>query len=226
MTLVLCAHGTRSELGRASIRSMVAAVAAAVDEPVLEAYVDVHGPTLAEVLRPGATVVPLFLATGYHVRVDIAGAAQRVPQVTVAAPLGPSPLLADLLVSRLESSGLRAEDAVVLGAAGSSDDRSAQAAEVTARSLAERLGRAVPVAYGASRRPSVAEHVAALRASGARRVAVASYLLAPGHFHRVLLASGADLVSTPLVIPGEAVDPGLVRLVVERTRQARRSSAA
>ncbi|MFL6054778.1 MAG: hypothetical protein ACJ72W_17935 [Actinoallomurus sp.] len=30
-----------------------------------------------------------------------------------------------------------------------------------------------------------------------RRIAVASYLLAPGHFHDRLLAAGADLVAPP-----------------------------
>jgi sirohydrochlorin ferrochelatase len=40
--------------------------------------------------------------------------------------------------------------------------------------------------------------VAELRAGGAGKVAVASYLLAPGHFQMVLRAAGADLVSEPL----------------------------
>jgi sirohydrochlorin ferrochelatase len=226
VTLVLCAHGTRSAEGRAAVRSVVAAVAEQAGEPVLEAYVDVHGPTPAQVLRPGATVVPLFLATGYHVSVDISRAAEQVPDVAVARPLGPSPLLAEMLASRLDQERLRPGDAVVLAAAGSSDGRSAAAARATGRRLGELLGRAVDVAFGASRRPSVAEGVAAARSDGADRVVVASYLLATGHFHGLLLGSGADAVTPPLVVPGERVDPRLVRLVRDRAEQARRRAAA
>lgn len=234
MTLVLCAHGTRSADGRAAVRALVDAVAAASDAAgpagpralVREAYVDVHGPTLAEVLVPGATVVPLFLATGYHVRVDIADAARQLPGVSVAPPLGPHPLLVDLLASRLVEAGLRPDDAVVLAAAGSSDPRSAAAARSTAEALSEVLDRRVDVAFGASRRPTVGERVAELRSAGPGRVVVASYLLATGHFHRLLLKSGADTVTAPLVVPGEPVDPRLVDLVLTRSREARRSAAA
>jgi hypothetical protein len=48
-------------------------------------------------------------------------------------------------------------------------------------------------------------------------VAVASYLLAPGHFHSRLGAAGADLVSAPL-----GADPGVAALVWRRHDEARR----
>jgi sirohydrochlorin ferrochelatase len=220
VTLVLCAHGTRSAEGRSAVRSLVRAVSADACEPAVEAYADVHGPTLAEVLVPGATVVPLFLATGYHVRVDIAGHAAGVRDVAVAPPLGPDAALVNLLAARLRAAGLRRGDAVVLAAAGSSDPQSAEAARWTADALTGDLARPVHLAFAASRRPSVGDTVAALRSRGAGRVVVASYLLATGHFHRLLLASGADLVTAPLVVPGEPVDPRLVDLVLQRGRRA------
>lgn len=222
--LVLCAHGTRSDEGRRAVQRLAAAVAAAVPGPVLTAYVDVHGPRLAEVLEPGMTVVPLLLAPGHHTRVDVAGAADRAGRVLVAPPLGPSPLLAGLLADRLRSAGLRSTDAVVLGAAGSSDPAAEGSVREAALGLAEVLGVPVHVGVASSHGRSVADQVLALRAAGRRRVAVASYLLATGHFHRLLLESGADLVTAP-VLSGP-VDPRLVRLVLERAAQARRLVAA
>ena len=71
------------------------------------------------------------------------------------------------------------------------------------------------VAYGASRTPSLADEVARLRSLTSRRVVVASYLLATGHFHRRILAAGADLVTAPLLDGGEP-DPRVVELVRER----------
>ncbi len=214
--LVLCAHGTRSAAGRAAVQALVAAVAARTAVPVREAYVDVHGPTLAETLVPGAVVVPLLLSPGYHTAVDIARAAERVPGVLVTPTLGPSVLLVSLLADRIAEVGLGRADAVVLAAAGSSQPAAAEAVEATAAGLAAVLDRPVSTAYGASCLPSVPDEVARLRAAGARRVVLASYLLATGHFHRRLLAAGADSVTAPL-ISGD-VDGRLVGLVLDRYR--------
>uniref|UniRef100_UPI002E1B8567 CbiX/SirB N-terminal domain-containing protein n=1 Tax=Cellulomonas hominis TaxID=156981 RepID=UPI002E1B8567 len=69
----------------------------------------------------------------------------------------------------------------------------------------------VTVGYGAAARPDVATAVAEARATGARRVVVASYLLAPGHFHGALAGAGADLVTAPL-----GPHPDLARIVLDR----------
>jgi sirohydrochlorin ferrochelatase len=45
----------------------------------------------------------------------------------------------------------------------------------------------------------VPDAVAAARRDGAQRVVVASYLLAPGHFHDKLAGAGADAVTAPLL---------------------------
>ena len=217
--LVLCAHGTRSDVGRAAVRALVERVAQVWPGPVDEAYVDVHGPTLGSVLRPGATVVPLLLSPGFHTEVDIAGAAAAVGRVEVTDPLGPSTRLVTLLHQRLTVAGLSPGDAVVLAASGSSRPEAAEAVARTADDLAVLVRRPVTVAYAApppdSEAPSVPDAVAALRAAGARRVVVASYLLAPGHFHERLRESGADAVSSPLVQPSRVPDL-LVELVLTR----------
>ena len=53
--------------------------------------------------------------------------------------------------------------------------------------------------------------VAAARGRGARRVVIASYLLAPGLFHTRLAGYGADGVAEPL-----GADPAIADLVVAR----------
>ena len=216
-TLVACAQGTRSAAGRAAVASLVSAVRAASSAPVLDAFVDVHGPYVSDVvasLSGDAVVVPLLLAPGYHVRVDLTRAA--APWSSAVAPsLGPSPLLTSLLMDRLQAAGARRGDAVVLGAAGSSDDASDVSVRAAARSLSVAWGGPVSVAYGASRSPSLAAEVARLRSVTCGRVVVASYLLATGHFHRRILDAGADLVTAPLLGEGPA-DPRLVELVLER----------
>lgn len=219
--LVACAHGTRSAAGRAAVASLVSAVRAASSAPVLDAFVDVHGPYVSDVVASvsgDAVVVPLLLAPGYHVRVDITRAA--APWSSAVAPcLGPSPLLTSLLMDRLHAAGARPGDAVVLGAAGSSDDASDVSVRAAARSLSVAWGAPVSVAYGASRSPSLAAEVARLRSVTSGRVVVASYLLATGHFHRRILDAGADLVTAPLLGEGSP-DPRLVELVLERFEAA------
>jgi sirohydrochlorin ferrochelatase len=161
-----------------------------------------------------AVVVPLLLAPGYHVRVDITRAA--APWSSAVAPsLGPSPLLTSLLMDRLHAAAARPGDAVVLGAAGSSDEASDESVRAAARSLSVVWGAPVSVAYGASRSPSLAAEVSRLRSVTSGRVVVASYLLATGHFHRRILDAGADLVTAPLLGEGSP-DPRLVELVLER----------
>jgi sirohydrochlorin ferrochelatase len=219
--LVACAHGTRSAAGRAAVASLVSAVRAASSAPVLDAFVDVHGPYVSDVvasLSGDAVVVPLLLAPGYHVRVDITRAA--APWSSAVAPsLGPSPLLTSLLMDRLHAAAARPGDAVVLGAAGSSDEASDESVRAAARSLSVVWGAPVSVAYGASRSPSLAAEVSRLRSVTSGRVVVASYLLATGHFHRRILDAGADLVTAPLLGEGSP-DPRLVELVLERFEAA------
>lgn len=201
--MIACAHGTNNAGGQARINALRAEIAAMRPGlTVLEAYVDVQSPALPDVvagLAPGvrAVVVPLLLTVGYHVQVDIAEAVASRPLAVAAAPLGPDPRLAKLLDERLGK--LPARWGVVLAAAGSSRPEAAEQVEVLAADLAIRRPERIMAAYGAGARPSVAEAVAALRASGAAGVAVASYLLAPGYFHDQLSLSGADLVADPLL---------------------------
>jgi sirohydrochlorin ferrochelatase len=106
---------------------------------------------------------------------------------------------------------MRAGDAVVLAVVGSSDPHAQADGATAARRLAGELGAPVTLATVAMGGPRVPEVVARLRAGGARRVAVASWLLAPGLFQRALVESGADVVADPL-----ATHEAVAGLVVAR----------
>jgi sirohydrochlorin ferrochelatase len=218
--LVVCSHGTRSRAGATRVRGLVAAVADALPAiEVREAHVDVHPPFLDDAVASGAVVVPLLLAPGYHVAVDIAGVAAQVG-AHVTPALGPDGLLTSLLSSRLREleRPLEGDDLVVLAAAGSSVGGSEQTTREVARSLSARLGRPVHIGYGAACAPRLDELVARLRCfNPGRRIVASSYLLAPGHFHDRVLASGADDVTAPL-LDGQTPDPRLVELVLRRYR--------
>jgi sirohydrochlorin ferrochelatase len=240
--LVGTSHGTDDPAGQAAVRALLDGVRAARPGlDVREAFVDVQQPEVGEVLAGAvrdagtAVVVPLLLSTGYHVRHDIAQAVAAVNAsdggVAVAAePLGPHPLLVDILADRYAAAEaahgpFRSDDAVVLAAAGSSVAAAATAVEEVTSALAQRLGRFVTPSYGAGAEPRVPAAVAAARAAagssgapGAARVIVVSYLLAPGYFLDRVLEAGADVVTDPVAGPAaaEKADPRLVQVVLDR----------
>ncbi|RVW05298.1 sirohydrochlorin chelatase [Rhodococcus xishaensis] len=208
--LVLVAHGTRSQAGVETVAALADAVADRVG-PVRTAFVDVLGPSPAEVLRDidgPAVLVPAFLASGYHVHTDVPRGVidSGHPRVSVTRALGPHPSLARVLEQRLRESGWRPGDSVVLAAAGSSDPRARHDVRRAAAMLSARVQREVPVAYIATGTPTVPDVVRQLRSAGERRVFVASYLLAPGLFHTRLAQSGADGVTAPLGTHRAVVD--------------------
>ena len=234
--LVAVAHGSRDPAAAAATRALLAAVAAARPGlTVLPAYLDHEQPRLAEAVRSAVAaagvdaaagdapvdaadsapvVVPLLLGAAYHSRVDIpaalAGTAARQAEV-----LGPDHLLLRALERRLAEGGVDVGDAsvaVVLAAAGSTDAAAVAGVRELADSWRAAGGwRDVRAAFASAAAPAVADAVAALRAEGAGRVAVASYLLFPGVFADKLAAAGADVTSVPM-----ADAPEVVELVLRR----------
>ena len=222
MDLILAAHGTRRPGGVVMIADLAAQVSALLDRRVQVGFVDVLGPTPSEVLsraaasgRP-AIVVPAFVSRGYHVRTDLPAhvAASRHPNVIVTPALGPSGETARIVAHQLAESGWRLGDSVILAAAGTSDFRARADLHVTATTLSALVGSQVRLGFAATA-PHVAEVVAGARRDGARRVVVASYLLADGLFQERLCACDSDLVSQPL-----GIHPGLARLIANRFRRA------
>ncbi len=199
---------------------------------VRTAFVDVLGPSPAEVLRDLATravvagdsvpavLVPAFLASGYHVYQDVPRevADSGHLAVTVTAAMGPDPALARVMAVRLRAAGWRSGDAVVFAAAGSSDPRARADVRRAAAMLTAQLATPVRTAYVATGAPRVPEVVAQLRETGQERVFIASYLLAHGLFHERLHRAGATGVAEPI-----GVHPSVVRLIADRYRRAVRA---
>lgn len=222
--LVAAAHGTADPRGIREVHALVREITRQrPGVPVSLGFVDVDVPALPELVArivaagKQSVVVPLLLSSGYHVAVDVAGVAARWPgSVSGAAALGPHPLLVDVLVDRLGD--LRRVDRVVLAAAGSSDARALLDCSTTAALLSARLDRPVSVSYVSG----AGERLGPVLARTAGRVAVATYLLAPGFFaDRVRkLARDAVSCSAPL-----GADPRIAALALQRYDEARKLSA-
>jgi sirohydrochlorin ferrochelatase len=224
MSLVVVAHGTRDPAGACVAERLVAAVRAKLAGVRVElAFADVRGPTVADVLGDlaGPTVVlPAFLAAGYHVRVDLPAQLAAFPDVLLAPTLGPAQPLVAAMHDRLREAGWRAGDRVVLAAAGSSDSSALADVRRAALRLSARLDTEVHIGYCATAQPALPQAIARLRLRG-RRVAVASWLLAPGLFHRAARQAGADLVGEPI-----GAHPLVVEEILRRYRRANASQLA
>src|SRR5699024_7271054 len=85
----------------------------------------------------------------------------------------------------------------------------------TRGALSERLRIRVTAGYAYGASPTVAEAIEHARTDGARRVIVASYVLAPGHFANLIATAGADVVTDPV-----GTDPRVAEIVAERYRAA------
>lgn len=231
--LVAAAHGTADPRGIRTVHALVREMGRLRPEvPISLGFVDVDVPALPGLLdrvvadSNQVVIVPLLLSSGYHVAVDILGqAARHTGQVSAAAALGPDPVLAEILADRLverlghsatdrQADALRGIDSVVLAAAGSSNRRALLDCSATAALLADRIDRPVEVGYVSG----AGERLAPVLARTPGRVAVATYLLAPGafadHIHRL---AGNHPVSAPL-----GADPRLAALALTRYDAARR----
>ncbi len=201
--ILLVAHGTRDEQGFQVSQGLRNAVATRFpDRETRLAFVDVRAPSPSTVLNDwevmDITLVPVFLGAGFHVRTDIPAALADHPHVRVTAPLGPEPEIINALADRWRRTGAEV-DRLVLGAAGSSDPRSVAQTHRAAELLSEALDHPVSAAFCTAATPRVADVVDT-------RTGVIAHLLAPGHFHRRLLASGATAVSDPIGVHNRLVD--------------------
>ncbi|MCL3818902.1 sirohydrochlorin chelatase [Aeromicrobium wangtongii] len=219
-TVILCAHGSEAPRGRSAFAGLVNAVRReARDLDIVDAFVDVQEPRIAQVVAETVgprAVVPLMLAYDRPVGVDIVQASHLDPAVSVTAPLGPDWVLAEVGVRRLFEAGARSDDTIVLAADVATDDRAVEDVSKAARLLSAVWGGRVHVGTLGGPDTHLADAVDVARAYG-RRVVVSSYVLAPGAVHDQMVASGADVVTAPM-LDGGPPDPRLVSLVVWRAQ--------
>jgi sirohydrochlorin ferrochelatase len=133
-----------------------------------------------------------------------------------------SPLLVEGLVRRLPTAEL---DAVVLAAAGTRDAAARSTVEEVANALSARLRLPCTVAYASAAPPAAGEAVSRLRASGARRIGMAAYFLAPGLLYDNAVRSAREAGAVAIAEPLRDA-PELVRLVAARAADAGRNLLA
>ncbi len=216
---------------------LAAAVGRVWPAPVVAAFLDFDEPSIPDALRtlpasPAPIVVPALLTQAYHGRVDLprvldsADVATRLtPVLGLADPTeAPDSLLVWSLRRRLSELDTPF-DGLVLIAAGTSDRAARSTVDVVAAELGRRLNVACVAGYASASSPTAGEAVMAVRARGARHIAVASYFLAPGRLYSAAAASaraaGASGVAAPL---GTAEE--LVRLIVARAKAAQTHPSA
>jgi sirohydrochlorin ferrochelatase len=235
---IAVAHGSADPRAAAAIDELVPLVARRAAERGLSvpdlrvAYLGHAAPSVPQVMRTfgpdvPVTVLPLLLTAAYHSKTDIPRMLARTGRrVTYGDPLGPHPLLLRALERRLPSAPWQnpSEVGVVLAAAGSSDpEANATIARLAAQWQARTGWFAVRPAYASAAGPAPARAVTELRQAGARRVVVATYLLAPGLFadriREASLAAGAAAVSPVLGASPEIADVVLDRYQETGTRQ-------
>ncbi len=232
--LVAVAHGSRDPRSAATVAALVDVVRGrAPSLEVAAAFLDLSAPRLPDVLAAlhGAghrdvVVVPLLLGKAFHARVDlpavVAEATARLPRLSVSVSdvLGPDPRLPDLALRRLRAAGARTDDrslGVILAGAGSSHPPANAAVSTVATEWARSSGWAgVEAAFASAARPDVPAAAAALRARGARRIAVASWFLAPGRLPDRIAAQAREADPAAVVAEPLGPDPALADLVLDR----------
>jgi sirohydrochlorin cobaltochelatase len=225
------AHGSKTPESQEVVEALLARVAEL--RPGLRAvpaYVDNASPSIARALRElvaqgvdDVVVLPLLLSPASHSKTDVAASVQagRIAhpglRLRYGRPLGPHPVLVDVLARRLSEVGVT-DGPVVLAAGGSLDpDANAQVA-ATARLLWEGRGFAsVDIAFASTTGPSVVEAVTRLRDLGADRVALARYFLGPGYLPRLVETQARSVEGVEVVASAPlGVSDGLAGLLAGR----------
>lgn len=237
-TLVVIAHGSRDPRHAATVAALCARVRAL--RPALRveaAYLEFNAPSVPRLLERlhaegvrDIVALPLLLSRAFHAKSDIPAVLNevtcRLPRLRVrqADVLGPHPLLVGALERRLREAGLRQgkhrSTGVVLASAGSSDPEAIAVIAQTAREW-RRTGDwcAVRPAFASASLPRTEDAVRGLRADGVRHVAVAPYVIAPGHLPD-RIRNGAIEARADVLAPVLGPSPELAELLALRYDEA------
>ena len=193
--LLLAAHGTRDPGGVAAFAAFaerMAKLAAPHGTEVAGGFIELSAPPLRAAVAGLAAAghrrivtVPLMLAAAGHAKGDVpaslARERSRHPGLAwhYGRPLGPHPVLLELLAARIRARGNT--PSILLVGRGSTDPDANGEVVKTTRLLWE--GREFPLAetaFVSLARPDVTEGLDRCLALGARRIVVARYFLFPG----------------------------------------------
>ena len=261
--LLIVGHGTRDEQGAAEFRAFVGRVRKRADatgaaDAVAGGFIELSPPPLkdavGELVAEGhrdLTAVPLILLAAGHAKGDIPAALARERErhpglrTRYARPLGPHPVILDLLRRRLHealtapapapASGAAADAVLLVGRGTTDPDANAdlyRAGRLLWETSRELGVRQVEAAFVSLAEPSVAEGLDRLRTLGARRVVVLPFFLFPGVLPTRIHAQTAawleqDGGSTAAVVADVIGDSDeLADLVLERYAEADGRGAA
>ena len=231
--LVALAHGSRDPRSAQTIKALVDEVKKTRPDLRIEpAFLELSKPGFATVVdrlvKAGydeIVVVPLLLTEAYHAKVDVPAAIREATErhpglrIRATAVLGLEPVFLEVLDRRLRAAlkdaRVRELDALVLAAAGSSDQLANQAVTRLARLWGSKHRLPTVTAYASAAPPATGEAVRQFRAEGRRHIAVGSLFLAPGTLPdraaELAVEAGAVAVSAPL-----GADPEVARTILAR----------
>ncbi|MDP1820174.1 MAG: sirohydrochlorin chelatase [Acidimicrobiales bacterium] len=226
--VLLLAHGSPDPRSSKAASALAGTVQArSFDLDVRVAFLDHDEPGLAAAVAAlaadgvrTAIVVPAFLSSAHHSRVDVPEAVAQAAASTgvdlhLADPLGPDGSLLAAMDRGLPPGP------VVLAAAGTSDAKAQRALRRLARVWADRRGAPVALGYAAQADPDVATALGQLEEATGTAAAVGSFVLFPGVLpDRIARQGKGREVTDPLYLAPETVD-----LVEARIRAAMRKAA-
>ena len=237
--LLIVGHGTVDAAGVGEFTAFIERVRARLaGVDVAGGFIELSAPAvteawqrLVELGHRRMAAVPLVLVAAGHAKGDIPAALQREvlrqpgSSFAFGRPLGPHPILLELLAERIAAVAPAEGTAVVLVGRGSTDpDANAEVCKM-ARLLQETRGFAfVETAFVSLAVPNVADGLRRAKLLGAKRVVVAPYFLFDGVLpQRVVAQSVAFGQSNPELdvrVAGYLGDcDGLAELVIERYRE-------
>jgi sirohydrochlorin cobaltochelatase len=241
--LLIAGHGTRDAAGVAAFAALTERVARlnADRMPVAGGFIELSEPPLKDAVSDLAAgghrdlvAVPLMLSAAGHSKGDVPAALARETarhpglRVRYGRPLGPHPVLLDLMAARIDAvtAGLSEPPAVLLAGRGTSDpDGNADVVKV-ARLLWEGRGyEFAETAFISLARPSVPEGLERCRRLGARSIVVARYFLFPGVLPDRVTEQAAEFAAAHPGLDVRVTDvlgdcDEIAGLVAERYREA------
>ena len=241
--LLIAGHGTRDAAGVAAFAALTERVARlnADRMPVAGGFIELSEPPLKDAVTGLAArghrdlvAVPLMLSAAGHSKGDVPAALARETarhpglSVRYGRPLGPHPVLLNLMAARIDAvtAGLPEPPSVLLAGRGTSDpDGNADVVKV-ARLLWEGRGyEFAETAFISLARPSVPEGLERCRRLGARSIVVARYFLFPGVLPDRVTEQAADFAAAHPGLDVRVTDvlgdcDEIAGLVAERYREA------